>query len=107
MFEKDEAANAMLVNPIGEISGLVKLPGSKSLSNRVLLLAALASGTTVVENILDSEDIRYMVSALKTLQVRVCGCGEWSRAALSLDDDRISLSLPLSLSLSLSSQSLT
>ena len=71
VFEKDEAANAMLVNPIGEISGLVKLPGSKSLSNRVLLLAALASGTTVVENILDSEDIRYMVSALKTLQVRV------------------------------------
>ena len=71
VFEQDEAANAMLVNPIGEISGLVKLPGSKSLSNRVLLLAALASGTTVVENILDSEDIRYMVSALKTLQVRV------------------------------------
>ena len=69
VFEKNEAANSMLVNPIEKIEGLVKLPGSKSLSNRVLLMAALAEGTTVVENILDSEDIRYMVSALKTLQV--------------------------------------
>lgn len=59
----------LTVQPIKTIEGHVKLPGSKSLSNRVLLLAALAEGTTVVENILDSEDIRYMVSALKTLQV--------------------------------------
>lgn len=59
----------LTLDPISVIEGHVKLPGSKSLSNRVLLLAALAEGTTVVENILDSEDIRYMVSALKTLQV--------------------------------------
>ena len=76
VFEKNEAANSMLVNPIEKIEGLVKLPGSKSLSNRVLLLAALAEGTTVVENILDSEDIRYMVSALKTLQVPLEECWE-------------------------------
>ena len=37
---------------------MVKLPGSKSLSNRILLLAALAEGTTLVRNLLDSDDIR-------------------------------------------------
>jgi 5-enolpyruvylshikimate-3-phosphate synthase len=40
------------VQPISTISGTVKLPGSKSLSNRILLLAALAEGTTVVKNLL-------------------------------------------------------
>jgi hypothetical protein len=38
----------------------VRLPGSKSMSNRILLLAALAEGTTKVQNLLDSDDIRYM-----------------------------------------------
>lgn len=40
------------MQPIKTISGTVKLPGSKSLSNRILLLAALAEGTTVVRNLL-------------------------------------------------------
>lgn len=44
----------LVVQPIKVIEGHVKLPGSKSLSNRILLLAALAEGTTVVENILVS-----------------------------------------------------
>lgn len=42
------------MQPIKTISGTVKLPGSKSLSNRILLLAALAEGTTVVKNLLVS-----------------------------------------------------
>ena len=42
----------LTVQPIKEISGHVKLPGSKSLSNRILLLAALAEGTTLVKNLL-------------------------------------------------------
>jgi 3-phosphoshikimate 1-carboxyvinyltransferase len=42
----------MVVKPIKKISGEVRLPGSKSLSNRILLLASLADGSTVVENIL-------------------------------------------------------
>jgi 3-phosphoshikimate 1-carboxyvinyltransferase len=49
----------------------VKLPGSKSLSNRILLLAALAEGTTVVKNLLDSDDIRYMAGALKALGIKL------------------------------------
>lgn len=51
-------------------SGTVQLPGSKSISNRVLLLAALASGTTTLHDVLDSDDTRVMLDALRAL-----GCG--------------------------------
>lgn len=61
----------LLLQPIGTISGEFTLPGSKSLSNRVLLLAALSEGETLVENLLDSADIRYMVAALQQLKVPV------------------------------------
>ena len=50
--------------------GTVRLPGSKSISNRVLLLAALAEGTTDVHDLLDSDDTRVMLAALGQL-----GCG--------------------------------
>jgi 3-phosphoshikimate 1-carboxyvinyltransferase len=51
--------------------GTVRLPGSKSISNRVLLLAALAKGTTIVRALLDSDDTRVMLDALHTLGVGV------------------------------------
>jgi len=51
-------------------SGEVTLPGSKSISNRVLLLSALCEGTTVVHDLLDSDDTRVMLQALRQL-----GCG--------------------------------
>ena len=51
-------------------SGAVTLPGSKSISNRVLLLSALCEGTTVVHDLLDSDDTRVMLAALRQL-----GCG--------------------------------
>ena len=57
----------LALEPIGKIEGTVTLPGSKSMSNRILLLSALAEGKTKVLNLLDSDDIRYMVDALKTL----------------------------------------
>lgn len=114
-----EKVAELTLQPVRVIEGHVKLPGSKSLSNRILLLAALAEGVTTVENILvgagggwrrrrqrvhavgtstcqlaalclphsctiqrnllpahcptpqDSEDIRYMVGALKTLGVQL------------------------------------
>ena len=47
--------------------GCVQLPGSKSISNRVLLLAALSHGTTVLHDLLDSDDTRVMLDALHTL----------------------------------------
>lgn len=53
--------------PLNGASGTVRLPGSKSISNRVLLLAGLAAGTTAVHDLLDSDDTRVMLDALQTL----------------------------------------
>jgi hypothetical protein len=61
----------LTVTPIKSLDGTVTLPGSKSLSNRCLLLAALSKGDTRVDNLLDSDDIRYMLEALDTLKVPV------------------------------------
>ena len=52
------------------VHGAVRLPGSKSISNRVLLLAALCEGQTTVHDLLDSDDTRVMLDALRAL-----GCG--------------------------------
>jgi len=57
--------------PIRHIEGQVNLPGSKSLSNRALLLAALAAGDTHLENLLHSEDTARMLDALAQLKVGV------------------------------------
>ncbi|MEQ3515033.1 3-phosphoshikimate 1-carboxyvinyltransferase [Pseudoalteromonas sp. BZB3] len=61
----------LTLKPIKKVSGSVTLPGSKSLSNRILLLAALADGVTKVTNLLDSDDIRHMLKALGQLGVKV------------------------------------
>ncbi len=60
----------LTLEPIARVEGTVNLPGSKSVSNRALLLAALAHGTTRLTNLLDSDDIRHMLNALKTLGVK-------------------------------------
>ncbi|OAQ15102.1 3-phosphoshikimate 1-carboxyvinyltransferase [Bibersteinia trehalosi Y31] len=60
----------LTLQPISLVLGEINLPGSKSLSNRALLLAALAHGTTTVTNLLDSDDIRHMLNALKALGVQ-------------------------------------
>ncbi|XOV90771.1 MAG: 3-phosphoshikimate 1-carboxyvinyltransferase [Pseudomonadota bacterium] len=57
------------IDPVREVSGEITLPGSKSLSNRALLLAALASGTTRLSNLLRSEDTARMIEALEQLGV--------------------------------------
>ncbi|MBV8620779.1 MAG: bifunctional 3-phosphoshikimate 1-carboxyvinyltransferase/cytidylate kinase, partial [Curvibacter sp.] len=56
--------------PLVSAQGAITLPGSKSISNRVLLLAALSAGTTRVHDLLDSDDTRVMLAALRQL-----GCG--------------------------------
>ena len=61
--------NTLTLNPIVKINGEVNLPGSKSLSNRALLLAALAEGTTKITNLLESDDTRHMLNALKQLGI--------------------------------------
>ncbi|KAK4524285.1 hypothetical protein GAYE_SCF02G2184 [Galdieria yellowstonensis] len=59
------------VPEIKNLTGTLVLPGSKSLSNRVLLLSALAKGTTLVENLLESEDVSHMLEALGLLGVKI------------------------------------
>jgi 3-phosphoshikimate 1-carboxyvinyltransferase len=54
---------------VERVGGSVRLPGSKSISNRTLLLAALAEGETRIEELLDSDDTRVMLAALKELGV--------------------------------------
>jgi 3-phosphoshikimate 1-carboxyvinyltransferase len=56
--------------PFG-VGGKVSIPGSKSISNRALLLAALASGTTRLSNVLRSDDTSVMLDALKTLGIGI------------------------------------
>ncbi|MBW3656126.1 MAG: bifunctional 3-phosphoshikimate 1-carboxyvinyltransferase/cytidylate kinase, partial [Gemmatimonadetes bacterium] len=58
------------IPPLESAGGEITLPGSKSISNRVLLLAALSGGTTTVHDLLDSDDTRVMLDALRAL-----GCG--------------------------------
>ncbi|WP_430422505.1 bifunctional 3-phosphoshikimate 1-carboxyvinyltransferase/cytidylate kinase [Methylibium petroleiphilum] len=58
------------IPPLQAAGGTVRLPGSKSISNRVLLLAGLCVGRTRVLDLLDSDDTRVMLDALRTL-----GCG--------------------------------
>jgi 3-phosphoshikimate 1-carboxyvinyltransferase len=58
------------IPPLDGAAGTVALPGSKSISNRVLLLAALSTGTTRLHDLLDSDDTRVMLDALRAL-----GCG--------------------------------
>jgi len=59
----------LTLKPIGKINGEIFLPGSKSLSNRALLIAALANGVTKITNLLVSDDINYMLKALKLLKI--------------------------------------
>lgn len=73
------------IGPFKRAQGSIVLPGSKSISNRALLLAALSSGTTILKNLLDADDTQVMRNALRQLGLsvidkenKVCvveGCG--------------------------------
>lgn len=60
---------SLTLQPIARVDGAINLPGSKSVSNRALLLAALACGKTVLTNLLDSDDVRHMLNALSALGI--------------------------------------
>jgi 3-phosphoshikimate 1-carboxyvinyltransferase len=61
---KQKKLNASLV-----ANGKIYLPGSKSITNRVLLMSALSNGETLIQNYLDSDDTQQMLNALKILKV--------------------------------------
>ena len=67
------------LQPAIHARGTVRLPGSKSISNRTLLLAALAEGTTGIRELLASDDTHVMLMALQKLGVR------WEQAGESQD----------------------
>jgi len=67
------------LQPAIHAAGTVRLPGSKSISNRTLLLAALAEGTTEIRELLASDDTHVMLTALEKLGVR------WEQAGVSQD----------------------
>jgi len=59
----------LALTPKSAARGVIRLPGSKSISNRMLLLAALASGTTEIRDLLSSDDTQVMLAALQKLGV--------------------------------------
>ena len=78
------ASAALTLGPINRATGAVRLPGSKSISNRALLLSALSIGETTLSNLLDADDTHVMRTALSRLgiafhvegsDVRTVGCG--------------------------------
>ncbi len=64
-------AKAVRLEPVDSLAGAVRLPGSKSITNRALLVAALARGRTALSNVLDCDDSRYLIDALRQLGVRI------------------------------------
>ncbi|BCE02829.1 3-phosphoshikimate 1-carboxyvinyltransferase [Marinicellulosiphila megalodicopiae] len=62
--------NSLTLHPLKSAKGEIQLPGSKSLSNRILLLAAQAKGVTTITNLLDSDDIRRMLESLDSIGVQ-------------------------------------
>jgi 3-phosphoshikimate 1-carboxyvinyltransferase len=58
------------LKPVMHVEGVVRLPGSKSISNRTLLQAALAEGTTTILDLLASDDTLVMLGALRSLGIK-------------------------------------
>ncbi len=72
----------LTLKPIQKMSGEITLPGSKSLSNRALLLSSLASGRTELSNLLKSDDTLRMVNALRQLNIDLRLNDDWQQCAL-------------------------
>lgn len=69
--------NSLALSPVNHVNGEIKLPGSKSLSNRALMLAALSPTETKLYNLLQSEDTQVMVEALTQLGVSISLSKDW------------------------------
>lgn len=64
-------ANQKKLKAVQSVFGQVSLPGSKSITNRILLLSAIAKGETTIKHPLQSDDTHHMIEALKILQVDI------------------------------------
>ncbi|MCX7668594.1 MAG: 3-phosphoshikimate 1-carboxyvinyltransferase, partial [Anaerolineae bacterium] len=64
-------ADSLAIQPCGPIFGSIRPPGSKSITNRALVCAALAEGASLLTGALDSEDTRVMIESLRRLGIDV------------------------------------
>jgi len=87
----------LTLEPIDKVSGEVNVPGSKSLSNRALLLAALAEGETELTNLLDSDDISHMLNALTKLGVAYQLSDDKTRCVVQGNNGAFSVAEPVEL----------
>lgn len=85
------------LNPVSYVNGVIYLPGSKSISNRVLLLSALAHGSTTINNLLDSEDTQYMLSALKKIGISYSLSDQNKKCYIQGNSQLFKVSHPISL----------
>jgi 3-phosphoshikimate 1-carboxyvinyltransferase len=84
MTEPSAAKPALVVEPIGHpVDATVSVPGSKSLTNRALLCAALAEGVSTIDNVLVADDAQAMREALVALGARIEGDDESARVAVT------------------------
>ena len=70
MTQQTQFPHYIDLEPVMQVEGVVRLPGSKSISNRTLLLAALAEGTTTIHDLLASDDTLVMLGALRALGIK-------------------------------------
>lgn len=79
-----QGARSVRLEPVrGPVTGSVRVPGSKSITNRALICAAMARGQSRLSGVLESEDTEVMVGAWKTLGLPI----EWNRTACELTID--------------------
>ena len=71
-----KSLTSLTLGPLPKLRGTIRLPGSKSLSNRYLLLAALSTGSTRLSGLLESDDTRAMRAALRALGVGIREAGK-------------------------------
>ena len=71
MSESPDSPSALAIEPRGPLDVTVRVPGSKSITNRALIAAALAQGESQIEGGLESEDTEVMRASLKAMGVRV------------------------------------
>ena len=69
--EVSRRPESITIEPVSAASGTVRLPGSKSISNRALFLAAMAQGKTTLTGLLRADDTERMIEALQALGIEV------------------------------------
>src|SRR5689334_9596071 len=79
MMHAPLATQGLQSNPTRRLTGTTQVPGDKSMSHRALILAAMAEGPSVLEGILESEDVLRTASAVQTLGATTlrAGDGRW------------------------------